>query len=213
MFVHRRIGEGMITKAEVRAVTLARLQPLPTDVVWDIGAGSGAVSVEWGRPLAQGMVYAIERDADTFVHLQANVRRHRAYNVIPLRAEAPTCLAELPDPDAVFLGGSGGKLGAILGEALRRLRPGGRLVANFILLEHVHEAQQLAKTRGLMADLVWLSAARSRVLAGKTCLEPLTPVAILSIAPTSPYQEGGLPDREHSHAATADDRVSGGRGL
>lgn len=182
-FDHRRTGEGMITKAEVRAVTLSRLQPLPTDVVWDIGAGSGAVSVEWGRLLIHGMVYAIERDAETFVQLQANLRRHRAYNVIPIRGEAPTCLAELPDPDGVFLGGSGGKLAAILGEALNRLRPGGRLVANFILLEHVHEAQQLAKTRGLAADLVWLSAARSKSLAGKTSLEPLTPIAVLSITP------------------------------
>jgi precorrin-6B methylase 2 len=57
------------------------------------------------------------------------------------------------------------------------------LVANFILLEHVHEAQQLAKARGLVADLVWLSAARGKSLAGKTSLEPLTPIAILSITP------------------------------
>jgi precorrin-6B C5,15-methyltransferase / cobalt-precorrin-6B C5,C15-methyltransferase len=181
-FAHRRIGEGMITKAEVRAVTLARLQPLPTDVVWDIGAGSGAVSVEWGRLLTDGMVYAIERDADTFARLQANVRRHRTYNVVPLHGEAPACLAELPDPDGVFLGGSGGNLGAILGAASTRLRPGGRLVANFILLEHVHEAQQFAKDRGLAVDLVWLSAARSKPLAGKTSFEPLTPIAILTMA-------------------------------
>jgi precorrin-6B C5,15-methyltransferase / cobalt-precorrin-6B C5,C15-methyltransferase len=197
-FEHRRTGEGMITKAEVRAVTLARLQPLPTDVVWDIGAGSGAVAVEWGRLLAHGMVYAIERDAEAFAQLQANVRRHRAYNVTPIRGEAPVCLAELPDPDGVFIGGSGGQLAAILGEALSRLRPGGRLVANFILLEHVHEAQQLAKARGLVAELVWLSVARSKTLAGKTSLEPLTPVAILSITQTPPaVQVGGLREAGH----------------
>jgi precorrin-6Y C5,15-methyltransferase (decarboxylating) len=193
-FEHRRTGEGMITKAEVRAVTLARLQPLPTDVVWDIGSGSGAVSVEWGRLLTHGIVYAIERDAEMFAHLQANVRRHRAYNVVPIDGEAPACLAELPDPDGVFIGGSGGKLGAIVGAALNRLRPGGRVVANFILLEHVHEAQELAKARGLVADLVWLSAARSKSLAGKTSLEPLTPIAILSItpAPSTPPVGGPL---------------------
>jgi precorrin-6Y C5,15-methyltransferase (decarboxylating) len=184
-FDHRRTGEGMITKAEVRAVTLARLQPLPTDVVWDIGAGSGAVSVEWGRLLTHGMVYAVERDAETFARLQTNVHCHRAYNVVPIHGEAPTCMAELPDPDGVFIGGSGGQLGAILSAALNRLRPGGRVVANFILLEHVHEAQQLAKARGLAAELVWLSAARSKSLAGKTSLEPLTPITILSITPAS----------------------------
>jgi precorrin-6Y C5,15-methyltransferase (decarboxylating) len=197
-FAHRRTGEGMITKAEVRAVTLARLQPLPTDVVWDIGAGSGAVAVEWGRLLAHGMVYAIERDAEAFAQLQANVRRHRAYNVTPIRGAAPACLAELPDPDGVFIGGSGGQLAAILDEALSRLRPGGRLVANFILLEHVHEAQQLAKAQGLVAELVWLSVARGKTLAGKTCLEPLTPVAILSITQTPPtVQVGGRQEAGH----------------
>lgn len=196
-FDHRRTGEGMITKAEVRAVTLARLQPLPKDIVWDIGAGSGAVSVEWGRLLTHGIVYAVERNVTTFAQLQANVRCNRAYNVVSIRGEAPTCLADLPDPDGVFIGGSGGKLGPILDEALDRLRPGGRLVANFILLEHVHEALQLAKTRGLTADLVWLSVARSKPLAGQTSLEPLTPIAILSITP-SPLtaQEGGLPTTE-----------------
>ena len=139
----------MITKAEVRAVTLARLQPLPTDVAWDIGAGSGAVSVEWGRLLSRGMVYAVERDGQTFARLQTNVHDHRAYNVVPIHAEAPACMAELPDPDGVFIGGSGGQLTAILSAALKRLRPGGRVVANFILLEHVHEAQQWAKVAWL----------------------------------------------------------------
>jgi precorrin-6Y C5,15-methyltransferase (decarboxylating) len=184
-FDHRRTGDGMITKAEVRAVTLARLQPLSTDVAWDIGAGSGAVSVEWGRLLSHGMVYAVEREVETFARLQTNVHDHRAYNVMPIHAEAPACMADLPDPDGVFIGGSGGQLGAILSAVLKRLRPGGRVVANFILLEHVHEAQQWAKAHGLEADLVWLSAARSKALAGMTSLEPLTPVAILSITPAS----------------------------
>ena len=181
-FDHRRTGDGLITKAEVRAVTLSRLQPLPTDVGWDIGAGSGAVSVEWGRLLTHGMVYAIEREADTYARLQANLRRHRAHNVIPIPEEAPQCLAQLPDPDGIFIGGSGGHLISLLREALRRLRPGGRLVANLILLEHVHEAQQAMKAMGLVSDLVWLSVARTKPLAGMTYWEPLTPVAILSVS-------------------------------
>jgi len=183
-FDHRRIGEGMITKAEVRAVTLARLQPLPSDVAWDIGAGSGAVSVEWGRLLTDGVVYAVEREPNAYALLLANVRRHRAYNVTAIHGEAPQCLAGLPDPDGIFIGGSGGHLAAILREGLRRLRPGGRLVANFILLEHVHEAQQVVKSLGLEAELVWLSVARGKTLAGKTGLEPLTPVAVLSVTKT-----------------------------
>ena len=103
-FEHRRTGDGLITKAEIRAVTLARLQPLATDIAWDIGAGSGAVAIEWGRLLHNGMVYAVERDAERYERLQSNLRRHRAYNVVPMLGEAPACLAELPDPDGVFIG-------------------------------------------------------------------------------------------------------------
>ena len=178
-FEHRRTGDGLITKAEIRAVTLARLQPLPTDIAWDIGAGSGAVAIEWGRLLGDGLVYAVERDAESYERLQANLRRHRAYNVVPVRGEAPACLKDLPDPDGVFIGGSGGHLLTLLEQACRRLRPGGRLVANFVLLEHVHEAQHTARALGLDVDLVWLSVARGKPLAGKTMLEPLTPVAIV----------------------------------
>jgi precorrin-6Y C5,15-methyltransferase (decarboxylating) len=180
LFAHRRVGDGLITKTEIRAVTLARLQPLPTDTAWDIGAGSGAVSIEWARLLTHGIVYAVERESESYTQLQANLRRHRAYNVIPVQGEAPACLADLPDPDGIFVGGSGGHLLALLREALSRLRPGGRLVANFVLLENLHEAQQLAKSMGFETELVWLSVARSRLLAGKTSLEPLTPVVILS---------------------------------
>jgi precorrin-6B C5,15-methyltransferase / cobalt-precorrin-6B C5,C15-methyltransferase len=178
-FEHRRTGDGLITKAEIRAVTLARLQPLPTDIAWDIGAGSGAVAIEWGRLLQDGMVYAVERDAERYERLQANVRQHRAYNVVPVLGEAPECFAELPDPDGVFIGGSGGHLPALLRQACSRLRPSGRLVANFVLLEHIHETQHTARELGLDVDLVWLSVARGRPLAGKTMLEPLTPVAIV----------------------------------
>jgi precorrin-6B C5,15-methyltransferase / cobalt-precorrin-6B C5,C15-methyltransferase len=178
-FEHRRTGDGLITKAEIRAVTLARLQPLPTDIAWDIGAGSGAVAIEWGRLLRDGMVYAVERDVERYERLQVNLHRHRAYNVVPVLGEAPACLNELPDPDGVFIGGSGGHLPVLLDQVCRRLRPGGRLVANFVLLEHVHETQHTARTLGLDVDLVWLSVARGKPLAGKTMLEPLTPVAIV----------------------------------
>jgi precorrin-6Y C5,15-methyltransferase (decarboxylating) len=180
-FEHRRTGDGLITKAEIRAVTLARLQPLATDIAWDVGAGSGAVAIEWGRLLQDGMVYAVERDAERYERLQANVWRHRAHNVVPVLGEAPACLADLPDPDGIFIGGSGGHLPALLRQACSRLRPGGRLVANFVLLEHVHEAQHTAHLLGLDADLIWLSVARGRPLAGKTMLEPLTPVAIVRV--------------------------------
>jgi precorrin-6B C5,15-methyltransferase / cobalt-precorrin-6B C5,C15-methyltransferase len=132
--------------------------------------------------LRDGMVYAVERDAERYDRLRANLRRHRAYNVVPVLGEAPACLNGLPDPDGVFIGGSGGHLPALLRQVCDRLRPGGRLVANFVLLEHVYEAQHTAKTLGLDADLVWLSVARGKPLAGKTMLEPLTPVAVVRMA-------------------------------
>lgn len=147
-------SDGMITKAEVRAVALGKLGLPPTGVLWDVGAGSGSVAVECAR-LAPGLrVIAVDRSAAQVAHVRANAVRH-GVAVEVVEGEAPGSLSGLPDPDRVFVGGGGP---IVLDEVMRRLRPGGRAVATYAIMERaVHAATrlghltQIAVSRGVPA--------------------------------------------------------------
>jgi precorrin-6Y C5,15-methyltransferase (decarboxylating) len=132
-YAHRA---GMITKAEVRAVALGKLDLPAAGVLWDVGAGSGSIGAECAR-LAPGLsVYAIERAADDVATLRRNVA-HLAVTVIP--SEAPGAFDDLPDPDRVFVGGGGLP---VLDAALGRLRPGGTVVATYAAVDRAAAAAQ-----------------------------------------------------------------------
>jgi precorrin-6Y C5,15-methyltransferase (decarboxylating) len=176
-YVHER---GQITKADVRVLSLVRLAPRPGDIVWDIGAGSGSVSIEAAGLCAPfGAAYAIERRAEQQACIRENIRRHSVPNVEMIAGEAPDALAGLPDPDAVFVGGSGGRLEPILGACLARLRPGGRLVLNMTTLEGVNAASRFFKGHGLPFELMQVSIARGTSIGDGTRLAPLNPVFII----------------------------------
>ncbi len=127
-FAHR---DGMITKSEVRVVTLGKLA-LPTrGVLWDVGAGSGSVAIEAARLAPDLRVVAIDRDADSATRVRANAAEHRVQLEVVV-GSAPEVLRACPDPDRVFVGGGGLP---VLDAALDRLRPGGVIVANYALLD------------------------------------------------------------------------------
>ena len=127
-FAHR---DGMITKAEVRAVALGKLALPSSGVLWDVGAGSGSVAIEAAR-LSPGLrVLAIDHDAESLTRIEANAAAH-GVRIETVHGTAPDVLAGCPDPDRVFVGGGG--IGA-LDAALDRLRPGGVVVANYALLD------------------------------------------------------------------------------
>jgi precorrin-6Y C5,15-methyltransferase (decarboxylating) len=134
-FAHR---DGMVTKAEVRAVVLGKLALPPTGVLWDVGAGSGSVAVECARLAPRLRVVAVERGADDAARIAANAAAH-AVAVEVVKGDAPEALDGLPDPDRVFVGGGGL---AVLDAALDRLRPGGRAVASYAALDRAAGAFQ-----------------------------------------------------------------------
>ena len=169
-FAHR---DSMITKAEVRAVALARLGPRLGDLVWDIGAGSGAVAVECARFGAA--VVAVERDPVACKAIEANAESH-AVDFAVVEASAPGCLAELPDPDAVFVGGGGL---AVLRACADR-RPA-RLVAAFAAVERVGPALVALAAAGYDAEGVQLQANRLTPLPdGSHRLAAVNPVHLVS---------------------------------
>ncbi len=162
---------GQITKAEARAVALSKVRLAPHGVLWDIGAGSGALAIEAARLMPRGTVYAIERDAEQLACLERNLARHRATNVQVIAGEAPEALAGLPAPDSVFIGGSGGRLAALLQAAPRPF------VANLALLEHVG----LVLERFPEAQVTQLAVARSSPIGGGHRLAALNPVYIVTV--------------------------------
>lgn len=134
---------GQITKREVRLLSLAELALGPGQVLWDIGAGSGALAIEAARAQPAAAVFAVERRGLFMAHIRTNLARFPAPNLSAVEGQAPEACAPWPDPHAVFVGGSGGRLAAILDCARARLRPGGRLVVNLVALEHLHELRTL----------------------------------------------------------------------
>ena len=147
-FDHR---EGMITKAEVRAVALGKLALPATGVLWDVGAGSGSVAVECARLRAGLRVIAVDRGGDA---VRANAIAH-GVDVQVVEGEAPGVLAGLPDPDRVFVGGGGLD---VLDAVLARLAPGGRVVATFAALDRAAAACQR------LGHMVQVGLSRARAL-------------------------------------------------
>ena len=135
-------SRNQITKREIRLLALAELALGPAQILWDIGAGSGAVSIEAARRDPHARVYAVERRTEFCRHIDANVRRHNVRNVLLVRGEAPAVCDVLPDPDAIFVGGSGGRLAEILAAATGRLRRHGRLVLNLATLENLESVRR-----------------------------------------------------------------------
>ena len=180
-FEQRRPLKGQITKREVRAVALYSLGLRSDSVVWDIGAGTGSISVEAGLIAKEGTVYAVERDQDSLPLLQRNVDRWSAGNVSIIAGEAPEALNHLADPDSVFIGGSGGKFEDILDLATQRLKPGGHLVVNLAALERAQWAYHRLHELGLAGEMVMLQAARGKDMPGNTVrLESLNPVFVVT---------------------------------
>ncbi len=172
-------ARGMVTRREVRLLALCYLELRPTDVLWDVGAGTGSVSLEAARLSAGLRVFAIERDAAAFARLEANVAQLAAGRVRAVHAEAPEGLAELPDPDAAFLGGSGGRLTEILGAVAGRLAAGGRLVLNCITLENFARAWETLTETGMEPEAISVQLAHSRPLGSLHRMEPDNPIWIL----------------------------------
>ena len=180
-FQQRRPLRGQITKREVRAVTLYSLGLQADSLVWDIGAGTGSVSVEAGLIAHQGRVYAIERDESSIGLLQENVGRWGSPNVQVVVGEAPDVLEDLPDPDSVFVGGSGGYLTDILDAVARRLKPQGTIVVNLAVLERTNQVYQRLRDLGFAPEITMINAARGRELRdGTVRLEAMNPVFIIA---------------------------------
>lgn len=170
----------LITKQEVRVITLAKLQLCRDMILWDIGAGSGSVSIEADHLLPEGKIFAIERNPECRDFIRQNLQTFQTRNVTLVEGNAPECLDDLPDPDRVFIGGSGGNLWEILEVADRRLPPDGRIVLNAITLDTLTAANEFFANAGYQVEVTTVNIARTRPLTEYKMFEAFNPVYILA---------------------------------
>ena len=180
-FAKRMPKKGLITKREARLLSLALMQLRPTSVVWDVGAGSGSVSIEAAMLAFEGSVFAVEIDPEGVEICRENVRAHGVDNVRVIAGRAPEALLELPAPDAVFVGGSKGSMAEIIEVALARLKPGGRLVVNAITMENVGETYKCLRERELQPEVILLNVSRAEPLARYMRYEAQNPIHIFAV--------------------------------
>ncbi len=184
-FLQSKPKQGLLTPSEVRSIALAELDLGPTSVAWDIGAGSGSVAVEAAQIAAGGTVYAIEMDPQDHELIITNAERFGVTNLVPVLGRAPDAWKDLPEPDAIFVGGSSREISHIVELAYERLRPGGRLVAN------VGSIESLSAVHGTLTRLakdasVWMiNVARGTYQLERVRFEALNPTFLLGIVKPS----------------------------
>ncbi len=177
-------NKGLITKQEVRAVSLAKMQLKRNSIVWDIGAGSGSIGLECAQLCAEGFVYAIEKNQADYEIVQSNHQSRLLSNYRIELGKAPQGLENWENPDAIFIGGSGGNLAELIQLCLSRLNPDGRLVMNFITLENLNTACNTLKQ---MENIEWhyiqMQVSRSKAILNMQRLEAENPVFIITAKP------------------------------
>ena len=172
--------EVPMTKSEVRAVTLSKLNLNNDAICWDVGAGTGSVSIEMAEAAEKGTVYAIEKKADACALIERNKRHLGVSNVTVIEGTAPQALSDLPAPTHVFIGGSGGNLREIMETALKK-NPRVRIVVNTVTAETFAETVTALKTLPVGdAEIVELAVSRGRKIGSYHLMTAQNPVYIIS---------------------------------
>ncbi len=181
-FLQSKPKRGLLTPSEVRVMAIAELDIGPSSVVWDVGAGSGSVAIEAAQLASHGSVFAIEMDQDDYQLIAANADRFAVTNLTPVLGKAPEVWESLPDPDAVFVGGTGRVVTSIVESAFARLRPGGRIVANVSSLENVTAVFELLRTLCGDANVCMINLARGIQQLERLRFESMNPSFLISAA-------------------------------
>jgi precorrin-6Y C5,15-methyltransferase (decarboxylating) len=180
-FIQSQPKHGLLTPAEVRAIALAQMDIAPSSIVWDIGAGSGSVSVEAAQMAHDGQIYAIEMDAEDHGLIRQNADRFGVANVNAVLGRAPEAFEELPDPDAVFVAGAGREVTTISKAAYGRRRPRGRLVVNTTSIDHLMELRETLKGNSPNVSVWMINLSRGTDQLDRLSFDPLKPSFLLAV--------------------------------
>lgn len=173
-------GDVPMTKEEIRTVALSKLRLREDSVVYDIGAGTGSVSIECGLKMKKGRVYAIEKEQDALTLIRANVMKFGPGNITVVDGAAPDILSDLPKPDRIFIGGTDGRMESIL-DWVAEMGHSIRIVVNAVAIETACEAIEGFNNRGFRdIDITSVSVSKGRLAGKKHLMQALNPIYIIS---------------------------------
>ncbi|MBI3398955.1 MAG: precorrin-6y C5,15-methyltransferase (decarboxylating) subunit CbiE [Deltaproteobacteria bacterium] len=172
-------SRGMITKEEIRVISLSKLKLKQDSIVWDIGAGSGSLSIEAAMLANEGKVFAVEKDAARIKHIEKNKKKFKVANIEIIHKNAPDGLKKLPTPDAVFIGGGGEDISRILTVCSKKMRCGGSIIVNAITLETLKTAADFFNKVDWNTETVSVNIAKAKDVAGLHLFNAYNPVFII----------------------------------
>ncbi|EID44171.1 bifunctional cobalt-precorrin-7 (C(5))-methyltransferase/cobalt-precorrin-6B (C(15))-methyltransferase [Parageobacillus thermoglucosidasius] len=178
-FLQRKPEKGLITKKEIRVLSISALRLHAESVVWDIGTCTGSVAIEAAKIAREGAVFAIEKNAHDIEICKENLKKFRV-DLTLVHGKAPEHLDKFADPDAVFIGGTSGEIGPLLDVCCRRLKRNGRIVINAVTIETLAQAVEALKQRGFQADITLAQISRSKPILELTRFDALNPIYIIA---------------------------------
>ena len=170
-------GDVPMTKRMIRAGILSLLSPREADVCWDIGAGTGSVSVELAG--FSKTVYAVEKEPEAVVLIKKNREKFGAWNMKVVSGSVPECIDELESPDVVFVGGSGGKLKEIIGKAMK-MNPGAAIAVTAVTLETLNLAVSVLESYGREAEVMQIGVSKAVKMGKSRLMKAENPIFIIS---------------------------------
>jgi precorrin-6B C5,15-methyltransferase / cobalt-precorrin-6B C5,C15-methyltransferase len=180
MFLQSLPKRGLLTPAEVRAIALAEMDLGPSSIVWDVGAGSGSVAIEAAQIATQGRVFAIEMDPDDHNLIVKNAERFDVRNLTAVLGQAPEAWQDLPDPDVVFVGGSGRQVRPIVELAYGRVRVGGRLIVTVSSIENLATVREVLEKLAGEVSVWMINVARGNYQMERMTFDSLKPVFLIA---------------------------------
>ncbi|MFJ7735675.1 precorrin-6y C5,15-methyltransferase (decarboxylating) subunit CbiE [Lysinibacillus sp. NPDC097287] len=178
-FSQRKPDKGLITKKEIRVLSLHAMQIQKDSTVWDVGTCTGSMAIEAGKLAPEGQVFAVEKNAPDLENCLQNQQKFRV-DITVIHSKAPAGLENFPDPDAIFIGGTGGEMVELLKLCCNRLKPNGRIVLNAATIENLYKAVEAFKACGFAVDILQAQLARSKPILDMTRFVPLNPIYIIS---------------------------------
>lgn len=178
-FSQRKPDKGLITKKEIRVLSLQAMQLQKDSTIWDVGTCTGSMAIEAGKLAPEGQVFAVEKNAPDLENCLQNQQKFRV-DITAIHSKAPAGLEQFPDPDAIFIGGTGGEMVELLQLCCTRLKANGRIVLNAATIENLYKAVEAFKACGFVVEILQAQLARSKPILDMTRFVPLNPIYIIS---------------------------------